>query len=177
MAAVGPDDPPQRQRTGRPARDHRTVSTGILWVLRAGSPWRDLPNLPDRYGSWLSVYRRFQRWRDAGIWDQMLRTIQAEAAHDDTLDGTLAMIDGTNTRAHQLAAGANKGAPIRTQDAAEADGGASSTSSPSGPSGPGNRSWSPSPLARVHQWLRDREDEADPGLGTGALLAGLNLTH
>ncbi len=39
--------PPQRPTTGRPAKDHRTVLNGILWVLRTGAPWRDLP---ERYG-------------------------------------------------------------------------------------------------------------------------------
>lgn len=103
--------PPQRPRTGRPANDHRTVLNGILWVLRTGAPWRDLP---ERYGSWQTVYSRFRRWRDAGIWEQVLLTLQREAAHDDTLDGSLTMIDGSNVRAHQQAAGAKKGAPIPT---------------------------------------------------------------
>ncbi len=103
--------PPQRPRTGRPANDHRTVLNGILWVLRTGAPWRDLP---DRYGSWQTVYSRFRRWRDAGIWDRILTTLQREAAFADELDGSLAMIDGSNIRAHQHAAGAKKGVPIPT---------------------------------------------------------------
>jgi transposase len=97
--------PPQRPRTGRPAKDHRTVLNGILWTLRTGAPWRDLP---DRYGTWQTVYSRFRRWREQGIWGQVLRALQAVAAHDDTLDGSLAMIDGSNVRAHQHAAGARK---------------------------------------------------------------------
>lgn len=101
--------PPQRPRTGRPANDHRTVLNGILWVLRTGAPWRDLP---ERYGVWQTVYSRFRRWQEAGVWDQILQTLQEEAAHDGTLDGSLAMIDGSNVRAHQHAAGAKKGAPI-----------------------------------------------------------------
>jgi len=103
--------PPQRPRTGRPAKDHRTVLNGSLWVLRTGTPWRDLP---ERDGPWLPIYSRFRRWRDAGIWDRVLRTLQTEAAHDDTLDGSLTMIDGSTIRAHQQAAGAKKGGPIRT---------------------------------------------------------------
>lgn len=78
---------------------------GILWILRTGAPWRDLP---DRYGTWQTVYSRFRRWREQGIWGQVLRALQAVAAHDDTLDGSLAMIDGSNVRAHQHAAGARK---------------------------------------------------------------------
>ncbi len=83
---------------------------GIVWILRSGAPWRDLP---DRYGPWTTVYSRFRRWREAGLWDRILLTLQADAAHDGTLDGSLTMIDGTNIRAHQQAAGAKKGAAIR----------------------------------------------------------------
>jgi transposase len=101
--------PPQHPPTGRPAKDHRSVLNGILWVVRTGAPWRDLPAA---YGKWQTVYSRFRRWQEAGIWDQVLRTLQADATHDDTLDGSLVMIDGSSIRAHQHAAGAKKGAPI-----------------------------------------------------------------
>ena len=104
-ATIQPLLPPQRSQTGRPAKDHRVVLNGILWILRTGAPWRDVP---DRYGNWQTVYSRFRRWRDAGIWDQILVALQREAAFDGTLDGSLAMIDGTNIRAHHHAAGQRK---------------------------------------------------------------------
>lgn len=66
--------PPQRPKTGRPALDHRLVVNGILWTLHTGRPWRDLPA---RYGSWRTVYSRFRRWRDAGVW----QAVQAELQH------------------------------------------------------------------------------------------------
>jgi transposase len=116
--------PPQRPRTGRPAKDHRTVLNGMLWVLRTGAPWRDLPG---RYGSWQTVSSRFRRWRKAGMWAQVLTALQTEAAHDGTLDDTLAMIDGTSIRAHHQAAGAKKGAPMPNSGAAAAAGEASCT--------------------------------------------------
>jgi transposase len=117
--------PPQRPRTGRPAKDHRSVLNGILWVLRTGAPWRDLP---ERYGAWQTVYSRFRRWREAGVWEQVLTPLQADAAHDGTLDETLAMLDGTSIRAHHQAAGApKKGAPILNSDAVAAAGEASCT--------------------------------------------------
>ncbi len=62
-------------RTGRPTHDHRTILNGILWILRTGAPWRDLP---DRYGAWQTVYSRFRRWRRAGLWDDLLRIMQWE---------------------------------------------------------------------------------------------------
>lgn len=78
---------------------------GILRILRAGAPWRDLP---ERYGNWKTVYSRFRRWQEAGIWDRILTEIQSEAAHDDQIDGSITMIDSSSIRAHQHAAGALK---------------------------------------------------------------------
>jgi transposase len=116
--------PPQRPRTGRPAQDHRTVLNGIVWILRTGAPWRDLP---PRYGPWQTVYSRFRRWREAGIWDRVLTELQAEAAHEGTLDDTVALIDGTSIRAQHQAAGAKKGARNQPSAGAEVAGAANCT--------------------------------------------------
>ena len=56
--------PPQKPRTGRPNLDHRWIVNGILWLLRTGAPWRDVP---ERYGPWRTVASRFYRWCRAGI--------------------------------------------------------------------------------------------------------------
>ena len=56
---------PGNQRRGGRWRDHRTVVNGILWKLRTGAPWRDLP---ERYGPWTTCYDRFIRWRRDGTW-------------------------------------------------------------------------------------------------------------
>lgn len=77
----------------------------MLWILKTGAPWRDLP---ERYGNWKTVYSRFRRWQKAGIWDRILTEIQREAAYDDQIDGAVTMIDSTSIRAHQHAAGARK---------------------------------------------------------------------
>jgi len=104
-----------------------------LWVLRTGAPWRDLP---DRSGTWQTISSRFRRWWEAGVWDRVLQTLQAAAAHDDTRDGRPVMIDGRKVRAHQHAAGARKqGAPIRTQAAVAGAGG--TARAPAGDSPPG----------------------------------------
>ncbi len=124
--------PPQRPRTGRPANDHRTVLDAILWVLRSGAPWRDLPEC---YGSWQTAYSRFRRWGDAGLWDRVLVALQADAAHEGTLDDTLAVIDGTSIRAHHQAVGAKKGASPHSGAVAVA-GEASCTLSPSAAADP-----------------------------------------
>ena len=98
--------PPQKPKTGRPNKDHRTVLEGILWVLRTGAPWADLP---ERYGPWRTVASRFYRWRDAGVWDRILAALQREAEADGAFDWTLHFVDSTTIRAHQHAAGAKGG--------------------------------------------------------------------
>lgn len=97
--------PPQKPKTGRPAHDHRTIIDGILWILRTGAPWRDLPK---RYGPRRTVASRFCRWRRAGIWERLFAAVQAQADAHGQLNGDLPFIDGTMIRAHQHAAGANK---------------------------------------------------------------------
>jgi transposase len=98
--------PPQKPRTGRPAKDHRAILNGILWVLRTGSPWR---SLPERFGSWKTVSSRFYRWQQAGVWDRILSALQRQAEAEGRLDWTLHFVDSTIVRAHQHAAGAKRG--------------------------------------------------------------------
>jgi transposase len=119
--------PPQKPATGRPNRDHRTVLNGILWRLRTGVPWRDLP---ERYGNWQTVYSRFRRWQRAGVWARVLAALQAEGDAAGGLDWGLHFVDGTVVRAHQHAAGAKKGAATRPSAAPAAASAPSSTSGP-----------------------------------------------
>ena len=98
--------PPQKPQTGRPAKEHRTVLNGILWILRTGSPWRALP---ERYGSWKTVSSRFYRWQRVGVWDRILATLQQQADAEGRLDWSLHFVDSTVVRAHQHAAGAKGG--------------------------------------------------------------------
>ena len=95
--------PPQKPTTGRPAKDHRTIINGILWVLRTGAPWRDLP---ERYGPWPTVASRFYRWRQDGLWDRLLRLVQQQSNIQGKVNWELHYVDGTMVRAHQHAAGA-----------------------------------------------------------------------
>lgn len=97
--------PPQKPHTGRPNKDHRTILNGILWLLRTGAPWRDLP---ERYGSWKTVASRFYRWQRAEIWRHILHGLQQEADAEGRLDWSLHYVDGTIVRAHQHAAGARR---------------------------------------------------------------------
>jgi transposase len=98
--------PAQKPNTGRPAHDHRTILNGILWILRTGAPWRDLP---ERYGPWQTVASRFYRWQRAGIWQRIFDALKQQADAVGQLNWLLHFVDGTVIRAHQHAAGAKKG--------------------------------------------------------------------
>jgi transposase len=98
--------PPQKPATGKPAHDHRTILNGILWKVRTGAPWRDLP---ERYGPWSTVHSRFRRWRLAGIWDRVFAAVQRQADAAGQVDWSVNFVDGSVVRAHQHAAGAKGG--------------------------------------------------------------------
>lgn len=90
-----PSDP------GRTAEDNRRFLNAVLWIARSGAAWRDLP---ERYGNWNSVFRRFNRWSQKGVWQAVF-----EALQDPDLEWL--MIDSTMVRAHQQAAGQKKAPP------------------------------------------------------------------
>ena len=101
--------PPERPHTGRPNHCHRTILNGILWVLRTGAPWRDLP---ERYGRVGTVSSRFYRWRGAGVWQRVLEALQAQADAKGLIDWDLHFVDTSVIRAHQHAAGARRSGAI-----------------------------------------------------------------
>lgn len=86
-------------RRGRPSKPHRPVVEAIVWVLRTGAPWRDLPT---EAGPWKTVYNRFRRWCIAGVW----RAVMVELGRGGAAEGELVLVDGSIVRAHQHAAGA-----------------------------------------------------------------------
>ena len=97
--------PAERGRKSRPAHDNRRFLNGMLHVLRVGCPWRDMH---ERYGKWNSIYVRFRRWAEHGVWDALLETLVGLGLTDDWQH----MIDSTTVRGHSQAAGA-KGGLIR----------------------------------------------------------------
>ena len=100
--------PPQKPKTGRPADDHRRIINGMLWILRTGAPWRDLP---ERYGPWRTVASRFYRWCRLGIWQHVLEALHSQADAAGQIDWDTHLVDGTIVRAHQHAAGATATTP------------------------------------------------------------------
>jgi len=121
-------------RQGRGGRwlDHRTTLNGMLWILRSGAPWRDLP---ERDGKWQSVNHRFNRWRRDGTFERVLKALQIRLDKQGRIDWDLWLVDGTSIRASRAAAGARKKStratgsnrPTTAWAAAAADGAQSST--------------------------------------------------
>ena len=89
---------------GSSGRDNRLFVEAVLWIVRTGAPWRDLPEV---LGNWNSVARRFSRWSAKGVWHRIF------AATADDPDFEYLILDSTIVRAHQHAAGAKKGLKIR----------------------------------------------------------------
>ena len=88
---------------GVTARDTRLFLEGVLWKVRVGAPWRDLPG---GFGEWNSVFRRFRRWARDGVFQ---RIFEAVSGHPDF---EYVMIDGTICSVHQKASGAKGGLKI-----------------------------------------------------------------
>ncbi len=94
--------PPERTgERGRPSGDNRNALNGILWMARSGAAWRDLP---ERYGSWSTLYDKFARWSDAGIIENIFDVLTIDADMQDL------SLDSASAKVHQHAAGAKKGA-------------------------------------------------------------------
>ena len=111
-AIIEPLVPGSVRDSGVTARDTRLFLEAVLWRVRVGGPWRDLP---PGFGAWNSVFRRFRRWAQGGVFQRIF-----EAVSEDP-DFEYALIDGTIVSAHQKASGAKGGLSIRPLDAQKAD--------------------------------------------------------
>ncbi len=93
--------PPPSPKGGRPRKDNRPILDGVLWVLRTGAQWADLP---DRYPPYQTCHRRFQEWSSSGVMGEVLRALARDLRERGGIEIEEAFIDGTF-------AGAKKGGP------------------------------------------------------------------
>jgi transposase len=99
LESLIPKPPRREDGRGRPWRDPRDVLNGILWILRTGAPWKDLP---ERYPPYQTCHRRFQRWTKEGVLKEVLGALAEDLKERGGLDLSECFIDGTFV-------GANKG--------------------------------------------------------------------
>jgi transposase len=111
-ARIGPMLPGKTTDPGRSGGDNRLFVNGCLWVLRSGAHWRDLP---ERYGKWKTLHKRFSRWAKAGVWDEIFAALIKDR------DNQYLMLDTTLIRAHQQAATGKGGPAIRLWGVPEVD--------------------------------------------------------
>jgi putative transposase len=97
---------------GRTGSDNRLFVNGVLWVLRSGAHWHDLP---ERYGKWKTLHKRFSRWSKAKVWERVFDDLTKDR------DNQYLMLDSTLVRAHQQAATGKGGTKIRLWGVPEAD--------------------------------------------------------
>ncbi len=110
---IAPMLPGKASDPGRTASDNRLFVNGVLWVLRSGARWSDLP---ERYGKFKTVHKRFTRWARAGVWE----TVFAMLSRDR--DNAYLMIDSAIVRAHtQAGIGQNGGSATMSWGAPEVD--------------------------------------------------------
>lgn len=91
IADLFPYDPRTGQR-GRPAIEPRACVEGILWVLRSGARWKDLP---DRFPSYPTCWRRFRQWTAAGLWAKAWARLLRALEREGRIDLTETLADGT----------------------------------------------------------------------------------
>ena len=90
---------PERQM-GDKGRQAREMLNGIFWIARSGAAWRDLP---ERYGPWQTVYKRFREWSESGLIEKIFHELGEDADLQDI------SIDSTYIKAHKASAGAERG--------------------------------------------------------------------
>ena len=109
---IAPLLPGKEGDPGRSGEDNRRFVEGVLWLVRTGVPWRDLP---PHFGKWGSVWKRFKRWAEKGVFKRIFDELSADP------DFEYALVDGTIIKVHRHATGAKGGLSIRPSASRGAD--------------------------------------------------------
>ena len=97
---IKPLSPPEETgKWGRPRKDNRIMLNGMLWIIRSGAQWRELPAT---YGPWQSIYARFAKWRNEGTLEAVFHTLSADADMENL------SMDSTCVKVHESANGGEK---------------------------------------------------------------------
>lgn len=110
-ARIAPLLPGKAGDCGVTAKDNRLFLEAVLWRVRVGAPWRDVP---PGFGEWNSIFRRFRRWAESGVFDRVFMALSGDT------DFEYVLIDGTIVSVHQKASGAKGGPAIRPSDGRKA---------------------------------------------------------
>src|ERR1700692_1739253 len=97
---------------GRPWKSRRSVLNGIMWILRTGAPWADLP---DRYPSFQTCHRRFQQWVRSGVMTRIMTALAHELSTRGAIDAREAFIDASFAAAKKGVARSAKPNAARVQ--------------------------------------------------------------
>lgn len=108
---IAPLLPGKEGDPGRTAANNRLFLEAVLWIVRTGAPWRDLP---ERFGHWNSVFQRFRRWAKGGVFERIFAALAGDA------DFEYVIVDGTIVRVHQHGTGARGGLRRKPLGAPEA---------------------------------------------------------
>ena len=106
-----PHLPPEKPPVGRSNKPHRPVIEAILWRLRTGAAWRDIPR--EKYGPWQTIYDRYNKWSKDGTWQRIHDALLEQAEEHGELDWWVHFVDGTSVRVHKHGCGAQKKAETR----------------------------------------------------------------
>ena len=99
-----PEERPKKP--GRPWMPHRQIIDGILWVLRTGCVWADVPR---EFGKSKTIYNRFRRWTREGLWEKIFESLIRHRDASGKINRSLWCVDSSVIRAHRVASGARRG--------------------------------------------------------------------